>query len=192
MVQASQGQSTALQGVRERALRLVRRALAEHSTPRGIGQSIAVGVFAGCTPVGFHALIALALATAFRLNRLWAFLASRASILPVYMLIALSEVEAGHLVRTGELLHLTPREALARRYDVLTEWLIGTLLVGSALAVATGLVAYACARAWQTQAAAEAGDTRSVEGAPVSSRRLDGPRPPSSESPTSAPPGPSP
>jgi uncharacterized protein (DUF2062 family) len=193
MVPASQDQTTALQGVRARALfllrRLWRRALAEHSSPRGIGQSVAVGVFAGCTPVGFHAAIALALATAFRLNRLWAFVASRASILPIYLLIALSEVEAGHFVRTGELLHLTPSEALARRYDVLIEWLIGTLLVGTALAAAAGCVAYACARAWQKESAADAGD---ADGPPVSSRMLDGPRPPSSESPTSAPPDPSP
>ena len=147
---------------------------------------MAVGVFAGCTPIGLHGPVALVLATALRLNRLWAFLASRASILPVYLVIAFSEVEAGHVVRTGQLLRMTPSEVFARRYEVLTEWLVGTLLVGSALALAAGLLAYMCARAWQRQRRPAGHDAN------VSLRTPDELRPLSSESPTSAPPGRSP
>lgn len=142
-----------------------------------------MGIFAGCTPVGLHAGVALLLATAFRANRLWALLASRVSILPVYLVIALGEIEAGHFVRTGEVLHLSASEAFARRYEVLSEWLIGTLLVGTALAAAAGLLAYMCARAWHRRRRAGAGDAAT----PVSSRTPDEFRPPSLESPTSAP-----
>jgi uncharacterized protein (DUF2062 family) len=134
--------------------------------------------------VGLHAVIALVLATAFRANRLWALLASRVSILPVYLVIALGEIEAGHFARTGEVLHLSASEAFARRYEVLSEWLIGTLLVGSALAAAAGLLAYVCARAWHRRRRDGAGDTANT---PVSSRTPDEFRPPSLESPTSTP-----
>jgi uncharacterized protein (DUF2062 family) len=134
--------------------------------------------------VGLHAAIALVLATALRANRLWALLASRVSILPVYLVIAFGEIEAGHFVRTGEVLRLSASEAFARRYEVLTEWLIGTLLVGSALAAAAGLLAYMCARAWHRHRRTRAGDAAST---PVSSRTPDELRPPSSESLTSAP-----
>ena len=78
-----------------------------------------------------------------------AFAASRVSILPVYFAILFCEVEVGHLLRTGQFAHLTPGEAFAHRYELLTEWLVGTLVVGAALAAALGLVAYACARSLQ-------------------------------------------
>jgi uncharacterized protein (DUF2062 family) len=177
MVHASQAQTTRRASIAARmaarARELLRNALVERSSPREIGHAAAAGVFAACTPFGFHAAIALALATAFRLNRLLAFAASRVSILPVYLVIAFCEIEAGHLLRRGQFAHLTASEAFAHRYELLTEWLIGTVALGGALAAIAGWWAYAAARAWQK--------------AQVSSRRLDGPRPPSSESPSSAP-----
>jgi uncharacterized protein (DUF2062 family) len=165
--------------------RLVRQALSERSSPREIGMSVGVGIFAGCTPPGFHAAVALGLATALRLNRLWAFLASRASVFPVYLAIAFLEIEAGHLLRTGAWAHLDASEAFARRYELAADWVIGTLLVGMALGAALGLVAYGCARLWQRNPA-EAGNRL------VSSNRPEGPPPPSLGSRTSAPPDPTP
>jgi uncharacterized protein (DUF2062 family) len=164
--------------------------MSERCNPRGIGLSVAVGVFAGCGPIGFHAPIALVLATAFRLNRLWAFVASRSSILPVYLAITFCEIQAGHFLRTGERLRLTPAEAFGLRYDVAAEWLIGVFVVGAVLATAAGLGAYAVARAWERRSprrSPRAGET----GDPVSSRRPAGLLRPSSGSPTSARPGPS-
>jgi uncharacterized protein (DUF2062 family) len=182
-VQASRAQTTGRRPLSERARELLRAALVERSSPRGIGQSVAAGVFAGCTPLGFHGAIALALATAFRLNRLIAFAASHLSILPVYLAILFCEVEVGHLLRRGQFAHLTPGEAFDHRYELLTESLLGTLVVGAALGATLGLVAYVCARSLQRSSYR----TR----LPVSSRTLDGPRPPSSGSPPSAPPDPS-
>ena len=177
-----------------------RRARSEHSSPREIGLAFAAGVFAGCTPFGFHGAIALALATLLRLNRLWAFVASRASILPIYLLIAFCEIEAGHFFRTGQFARLSPSEAFAHRNDLLTEWVLGTLVVGSALAAFAGLLAYACARAWPGGTAPGEGDAGNVPGRSpspgsprsLSPRKHDESRPPSSESRTSAPPDPSP
>jgi uncharacterized protein (DUF2062 family) len=188
---------------------LAARALGERCTPRGIGLSVGAGAFAGCTPWGFHAAVALALATVLRLNRLWAFLASRVSILPVYLAFAISEIEVGHRLRTGQFTHQTPSEAFAHRYELMTDWAIGTLLVGGAVAVLSGLVAYACARAWQKRrggrqdavgsaagpqdvTGSTAGPQDAVGSAAATLRTRDEFRPPSSGSPTSAPPDPTP
>lgn len=152
--------------------------------------SVATGVFAGCTPWGVHSAVALALATLLRLNRLWALLASRASFLPVYLVIAFCEIEVGHRLRTGQPTHLSAADAFAHRYALVTDWAVGTLLVGCALAAAAGLISYVFARAWARRQ--ESGLSSDAREGPVSWRRLDGPRPPSSGSPTSAPPDPTP
>jgi uncharacterized protein (DUF2062 family) len=160
--------------------------------------SVAAGVFAGCTPWGVHTAVALALATLLRLNRLWALLASRASFLPVYLVVAFCEIEVGHRLRTGQPTHLSAADTFAHRYEFITDWAVGTLLVGCALAVAAGLVSYVCARAWarppESGLPSDARDAAVCDArdAAVSWRRLDGPRPPSSGSPTSAPPDPTP
>ncbi len=128
---------------------LWRRARREHSTPREVGWSVGVGVFSGCTPfVGFHMWIALGLATAFRLNRLWAFLGSRLPSSFFFAWIAFGEIELGHRARTGQWELLTPSQALAHGAQLLGDWLIGAAMGGSLLAAAVGLVAYAAARRW--------------------------------------------
>jgi uncharacterized protein (DUF2062 family) len=155
--------------------RLWRRALDEHSTPREVAWSVGVGVFSGCTPFfGLHMWIALALATLFRLNRVWAFLGSRVSSNLIYVWIAFAEIELAHRLRTGAWATLAPRDALVHGKELLGDWLLGSGVVGAALAAATGLLAYALARRRG-----------------VTPRTPDEPRPPTSESPPSAPPAPS-
>ena len=169
------------QGLRlkERALALYARARSEHSSPPEIGLSVAVGVFCACTPLfGLHTWIALGLATVLRLNRLWAALGSR---VPLALWIAFSEIQIAHRLRTGAWASLAPRETLSHGRELLTDWLMGTALVGTALAAAAGFVAYACARRWSRR-----------EPAIVSSYTPGGPRPPSSESLPSVPPAPPP
>jgi uncharacterized protein (DUF2062 family) len=133
--------------------RLWERAKNEHSTPPEVGWAIALGVFSGCTPfLGFHLWIALALATLFRKNRLWAVLGSRISFMPLFASIAFCEVECGHRLRTGAWARLSPREVLGHGNELFGDWLLGTVLVGSALAVALGLAAYLAARRLQASA----------------------------------------
>jgi uncharacterized protein (DUF2062 family) len=168
--------SIRVSGARVRAL--FEKARREHSTPREIGLAVGVGVLAGCTPFFYlHMWIALALATVLRLNRLWAFIGSRCSFLPLFALIGFCEVESAHRVRTGTWAQLSPREIVAHRTELMMDWLVGTALVGSALAVLAGVVAYAVARQWEKR---------------IMARTLAGSPPRSSESPPSAPPSPIP
>lgn len=165
------------------------RARRERSTPRQIGFSVAVGVFAGCTPfIGLHFWIALAAATLLRLNRLWAALASRISSTPLLLALTFGEIELGHRLRTGAWVALSRHDALARGKELFADWLLGAALVGSTLAIVLGLVAYFVARRWQA-AGAVAGD---ADRAPLPPRANtpSAPRPQSSESAPSRPPAP--
>lgn len=132
-------------------LALWERARTEHSSPREVGWSVAIGVFSGCTPfVGFHIWIALALATLLRLNRLWAAVGSRVSITPLFALLAFGEIEGAHRLRTGCWAPLSVRDALARGAELLGDWLLGATLVGSVLGAVVGAVAYVGVRRWST------------------------------------------
>jgi uncharacterized protein (DUF2062 family) len=159
----------------ERLRSLWRAALREHATPREVGWSVGIGVFCGCTPfIGLHMWMALGLTTVFRLNRLWSFVGSRVSTGVMLYLIAFSEIDLGHRLRAGAWVNVAPRDVLAHGKELFGDWLIGSVIVGTALGVILGLLACGLrARA-------------------LSRRRPDGPRPPSSESPPSAPPAPTP
>jgi hypothetical protein len=166
---------TIVSGAFARAGQLWERARREHSTPREVALAVAVGVFAGCTPFfGFHMWIALGLATVLRLNRLWAFLGSRCSVVPIYAWIGFCEIAVAHRLRTGVWAPLTPADVIARGGELLKDWLVGAVLVGTALATLAGCVAYALARGWER-------GVRQQQRSPAGSRR------PSSESPRSAP-----
>lgn len=129
-------------------------ALRERATPRGIAGAVAVGVFIGCTPfVGFHAGIALVVATVFRLSRLWTVIGSRVSFLPVLFFIVLAEIQAGHRVRTGEWASLSVSTASSYANEwrsvsasVALDWGLGAIAVGGALALVFGAIAYALAK----------------------------------------------
>jgi hypothetical protein len=118
--------------------------------------------------------LALALATLFRLNRVWAFLGSRVSSNVIFVWIAFAEIELAHRARTGDWARLAPRDALVHGKELLGDWMLGSAPVGAALGAATGLAAYAFVL--------RRGLTR---------RRPAEPPPPTSESPPSAPPAPS-
>ncbi len=118
-------------------------ALLERASPRGIGSSVAVGVFCGCTPfIGFHAIMAVAFATVLRLNRLWALVGSRVSFFLVLPWIILAEIQTGHRLRTGQWAQLTLRDAASNAKAWFDDWCIGTTPVGLALALVLGSVAY--------------------------------------------------
>jgi len=137
---------------------------------------VAVGVFCGCTPfIGLHMWMALGLATALRLNRLWAFLGSRISTNVVLAWIAFSEIELAHRARTGEWMPMAPADVLVHGWQLFGDWLFGAAFVGLVLGAVLGLVAYGLARRWRP------------EGLPVTPHTPGEPLPPSSGSPPSAP-----
>ncbi len=187
------------------AVRLARR---EHSSPRELAWSVAVGVFCGCSPfIGAHMWMALGLATLLRLNRLWAFLGSRVSSSVMLYLLAFAEIAVGHKLRHGVWPHLKWREVLRHGGELFGDWLLGSVLVGATLGAALGLLAYgiavvrarARARRGRTARDAEVGDggdgshasDGSVGRGDVSPSRPDEPLPPTSGSPPSARPEPS-
>jgi uncharacterized protein (DUF2062 family) len=141
------------------------RAKNEHSSPREIALSVGVGVFSACTPfVGLHMWIAMGLATLLRLNRLWAFLGSRATFFPLFAFVTFAELEVAHRLRTGAWLPLAPSEALARGRELLLDWAVGAVLVGGTLAAIGAIVAYVVASSWPAPGEAP----RSTSGSPPS------------------------
>jgi uncharacterized protein (DUF2062 family) len=154
------------------------RARREHSSPREIGWSLALGVFCGCTPfVGLHMWLALGGASLLRLNRLWAFLGSRVSTGLLFAWIAFCEIELAHRLRAGAWMALDPSAIAAQRAELFGDWFVGTPLVGFPAATLVGLVAYGLAHRARSRA--------------LTPRTPDAPPPPSSGSPRSAPPAPS-
>jgi uncharacterized protein (DUF2062 family) len=120
------------------------RARSERSSPAEIALAVGVGVFSACTPfLGLHMWIAVGLATLFRLNRLWAFLASRCTFMPVFAGVAFAEMEVAHRLRTGAWIALLPADALAHGPELLWDWALGTVVVGGALAALAAAGAYA-------------------------------------------------
>jgi uncharacterized protein (DUF2062 family) len=127
------------------------RARREHSTPREIGWSVGVGAFVACTPLlGLHLWVALALATVFRLNRLWTVVGSRLSSTPILLATTFCEIEAAHRVRTGRWAPIVWHEALAHGRELLGDWIAGAAVVGGLIAACAGFLAYAVARRLQT------------------------------------------
>jgi uncharacterized protein (DUF2062 family) len=111
-------------------------------------------VFCACTPfLGFHLLMAAALATVFRLNRLWAILGSRTGITPIWLSVAFCEIEVAHRLRVGEWVTMSVGDVAARGKELAIDWALGTASVGGAIAVLGGLAAYAVARTWPRGAA---------------------------------------
>jgi hypothetical protein len=161
----------------QRTRDLWRRAKREHSTPREVGWSVAIGVFCGCSPFyGLHMFMALGLATALKLNRLWAFLGSRISTSLLVGWLVFSEIQLAHRLRTGAWMALKPEDVLAHGWQLFGDWLFGAVLVGGVLAAIFGGLTYALARRWRRD--------------DPTPHTLEEPLPRSSGSPPSAPPAP--
>jgi uncharacterized protein (DUF2062 family) len=121
----------------------------ERASQAEIFWAVFLGAFAGCTPaVGLHGPLALALATVFRKNRLFAWLGSRISNMVFLPFIAYSEVQIAHRVRTGAWAAITTsrEHALEQAGHLLLDWCLGTIPVGIVIGALTGLLGLAWAR----------------------------------------------
>jgi len=131
----------------ERAKTLLKRALSERATPRGLALSVGLGVLLGTSPLlGLHALIAAALATAFRLNRALAVLGTNISFGPLMALQVAGEVIVGSRLLGQELPPITASNALDVAKGALGAWWVGYAVVGPSLAGLVGGLVYALAR----------------------------------------------
>lgn len=115
----------------------------ERGTPRELAWSVALGVFAGCTPaIGIHGWVALGFATLFKKNRLFAWLGSRISNFLILPWIVIAEVQLAHRVRTGSYASITKDNVLAKAGSLLVDWALGSIPVGLLLAAIIGAAAY--------------------------------------------------
>ncbi len=128
---------------------LLRRARAEHASPGQISVAVAAGLFACCSPLlGFHCFLALALAMLFRVNRLWAAVASQASIFGILRPpIVFTEIELGHYARLRSWAPLDLATIVQRAPSLMLDWALGSVPFGLTVSVAGGLVTYASLRA---------------------------------------------
>jgi uncharacterized protein (DUF2062 family) len=134
----------------EKAKLLWKLALTERATPREIFWSLFIGAFAGCTPaMGFHGIVAVALATLFKKNRLFAWLGARISNVIMLPFIVLAEVQVAHRIREGEWLSLDAESVKTtlreEPFELLLDWLIGMWPVGIALGLLCGGLGYLAA-----------------------------------------------
>ena len=110
--------------------------------------AIGLGVFVGCLPLyGFHLAICWALGWLFRLNRLKLYLAANVSNPVMAPVLLLAELEAGALIRRGELQALTLAAVRASSpWQFGLDLVVGSLAVGIALGAVTGLATWALTR----------------------------------------------
>jgi uncharacterized protein (DUF2062 family) len=116
----------------------------EHASSARLGVAVGVGVLLGCSPfLGFQLLLALAFGKLLRLNRLAVLFGLQISAPPLTPFVLFATAQAGALLRRG---HWLPLHVDAFRGEpastilagLFLDMLIGTALVGGALAVLLG------------------------------------------------------
>ncbi len=121
----------------------------EHTTPGKVAAGVGLGVFVGCSPFwGLHLAISVLLATLFRLNRVLVYAATNLANPLTAPVLIFAEVQAGHRILHGSWLGLTVREvAEAGVTGIFADFFVGSLLVGTGLALLCALAAYLIGRA---------------------------------------------
>jgi uncharacterized protein (DUF2062 family) len=145
-----------LKRLQVRARDLWHRARSERASPREIAWAVFIGVFSGCTPaIGVRPIIALGLATLFRKNRLFAYLSSHITsnwlVIPWIILI---EVQLAHRLRFGDFVTLDisrdRSDLVHQASNLLVDWVLGSILFGTACAAFIAVSAYGIA-SWRQQ-----------------------------------------
>jgi uncharacterized protein (DUF2062 family) len=106
--------------------------------------AIGVGLFIGCTPFyGFHILLCWIVGRLLRLNRLNVYLAANVSNPIVAPLLVFAELQTGTWLRTGSFLALTLESVRSTTaWQIGTDLLLGSAVVGGVLGVTGGLATY--------------------------------------------------
>jgi uncharacterized protein (DUF2062 family) len=137
-----------MSAVTSRLRRAVWELRTEGSGPGREALAIGLGVFIGCSPLyGLHLLVCWVAGWCLRLNRLKMYLAANISNPFMAPALLLTELQAGAWVRRREL-HALTIEAV-RHIDPWSfgaDLIVGSLVVGGVLGVATGLATYFLAR----------------------------------------------
>jgi len=150
--------SQASRGILRRVREALESLLREHASGPRLGAAVGVGVLVGCSPfLGLHTLIALALATLFRLNRLAVLMGTQVSVPPLTPLMLLLNAQVGARLLQGRWLTLSieqvramPARALVA--ELFWDSLVGGLVVGGLLAVVLGWATAALVQRRQARA----------------------------------------
>src|SRR3954468_4529076 len=128
--------------------RLVRDLRTEAGGRRREAVAVGVGVFIGALPVyGLHLILCLAAGSLLRLNRLKLYVAANISNPLMAPLLILSEIQAGALVRRGEIQSLTL--TAVKQIDPWTfggDLALGSVIVGTVLGLSLGGATYLLTR----------------------------------------------
>ncbi len=129
--------------------------LGANLSPVAIGGAVAAGVYIGCMPIlGFHWLLCLGAARLFRLNQALTLLASGICNPLTYPVMLFAEIAVGRWLLGGDAGSVTVPATRAELFalfrgggTLLAECLLGSVLVGGALAAVFGGAAVVLARA---------------------------------------------
>jgi uncharacterized protein (DUF2062 family) len=134
-------------------VRLIKKLLAEHATPRSLGLAGAFGAFAGTLPIlGLHTVLVYFGAQRLMLNRLLALGANQLGMPPIVPALC---IEVGHYLRHGTWLTEVSMRTLGREAPQrFWEWTLGSLVVGPVLAVVVGGAIWLLATVLQRRAPA--------------------------------------
>ncbi|PLX85238.1 MAG: DUF2062 domain-containing protein [Desulfuromonas sp.] len=124
-----------------RPLQSVRTLLTEKSSAGELAAAAALGVFLGALPLlAVHTVVILLASGFLRLNKVASVGASQLCMPPLVPALC---IEAGYYMRHGEFLTEISMETLGYQgLERLYEWLLGSLLLGPALAVLVGAIVY--------------------------------------------------
>ena len=128
---------------------LLYRLRTEGDTPERQAGAVALGVLIGCSPFyGLHLALSVILARLLGLNRGLTYLAAHVSLPGVWPLLVFGEIQVGRWLRGGGPLPIRPAEL--RRIDPWQfgmDLLVGSAIVGVALAIPLALFTWQAARA---------------------------------------------
>ncbi|HKD39196.1 MAG TPA: DUF2062 domain-containing protein [Myxococcaceae bacterium] len=131
--------------------------LVEHASAARLGVGVATGVLIGCTPfLGFQVLLAIGIATVFKLNRIAVLLGTQVSTPPITPLLLFANAQVGAILLHRHWLPISlesVRGAPKAKWvlDLFLELLTGGLVVGGVLALGFGGVTAYVVKRYRTQ-----------------------------------------
>jgi uncharacterized protein (DUF2062 family)/trans-aconitate methyltransferase len=130
----------------------------EGLSPGKQAAAVALGVFIGCSPFyGLHLALCILLARLFRLNAGLAYLAAHVSLPGIGPFLLLAELETGRRLRGQSYLHIHVADLKAMGIrQVGADLLLGSAVIGTALAILFGWLAWWLARRRQANPEMEA------------------------------------
>ena len=122
----------------------IKALLTENSSPEKIAAAGAIGVFLGALPlIACHMVVIIMVSSFLRLNKVVALSTSQLCMPPLMPALC---IETGYYLRNGRFLTEISLETIGyQAFDRIFEWFIGSLLIGPAVGIITGIIVYVMA-----------------------------------------------